>query len=795
MLLATGIASYASSNGGVRALQPTRVPVILVNYADVQFKNTDFNEYIASVQKYFSDNSFGKYEPVFDVIGPVNLGNKQKYYGENDEYGYDYRADKMVQDACNLAEDLADFTKYDQDGDGKLDAVVIIYAGEGEEFGVKNKDAVWAYTANLEESDEIEDYVVLDGKTVMFFSAVPELQDSKNRDGIGTLIHEFAHILGLPNLCTTNGGYYKTLGDWDVMDHGSYNNNAHTPAAMSAYERFFLGWVEPILLDEPMNVRLRDLNKSGDCAIITANGQHNLNGISPDPREFYILENRQQEGWDKYLPGHGLMLTYIDYVKNKWASDEVNNIENHPCVDLIEADGSRPKYKVNDPNNGFFGKPKDLFPAGATEKKMFSNKMGFSGVKEQGGIITFDFNGGVDKCTVYCYTGANGYLNDPDKAELEETTKGAGIVLPKVTAKNGYTFLGWASRKRSSSPDAGQPGDIFYPMSDCTVYALFRDETRVWFDYTLKGVEWSSGAMAYAKRGQDFYISFKAKDGYLKPAAATCQVRLTCAGKAMNNYAFEGDSVVLRFKAADATDNIYISIINVREQKEAGCDAYKHEFKSTCYSGTVQDFSNYDWDVTIANDNTIAYDKKLGATFGSNNYPAGLVSLYTTETMGCAVAKVKVTASCGSQGDAVLSVYYAGNPAGETQYLTKATETYEFIVEKNQSGALEIRLENTKSAMYLKQIEISYVKLEDPTSQEPDIEPEPEDPTDPTDPTDPEKPEDPTDPTDPENPEDPGNEGIDMIVQDAEWTKTLIDGQLYIRHNGQIFNVLGTIIK
>ena len=745
--------AYASSNGGVRHLQPKRVPVILAQYTDVSFKNTDFNDYIASIQQYFADQSFGRYTPVFDVIGPVSLPNNQKYYGNNDYYDDDMRADEMVAEACNLAENLADFKQYDQDGDGKIDALVVIYAGEGEEYGVRNFDAVWAYTANLEESDEIDYLVQLDGKTVTYFSAVPELQSPSVRDGIGTLIHEFAHILGIPNLCVTDGGAQKTLGDWDVMDHGSYNNNSRTPAAMSAYERFYLGWVEPVLLDGPMNVRLRDLNTSGDCAIITASGQHNLSGISPDPREFCILENRQQSGWDEYLPGHGLMLTKIDFVKNKWESDEVNNVERHPCVDLIEADGSRPSYKADNPTNGYFGKQGDLFPTGATEYKMFSNKMYFSGVKEQNGIIYFDFNGGVEKCEVTFYAGSNGSCAT---SSLTEKSKGAGVVLPNVTAKNGYIFLGWASRKNSMTPDAGQPGQTFYPMSDCTLFALYRNETRVDVLYSLKGVEWNSGATYYANRGKDFDISFKAKPGYLTPNAATCQVRVVCGNRNMQNYAFEGDSVILRFAAADVTDNIYITVINIREQKEEGCDPYSHTFTSTCYAGSLQDFSGYDWDVTIANDNTCAYDKSKGATFGSGTYPAGLVRLYTEETMGCAVATVRVKAA--ANGDGVLSVYLAGNAIGETEYLGSTTETYEFIAENPQSGAVEIRLENTQKAMFLKSIEIDFVRLEEPDGEE----------------------------------ESQGIETVESRRTNDKGQKMILDGKLLILHNGHYYNVLGT---
>lgn len=765
--IVSSLTVWASSNGSVKHQQPPRVPVIMVQYTDVQFKsvsttasfgeffnaaNYTFDGATGSVQQYFYDNSFGKYVPAFDIIGPVTLSHNRTYYGENDYYDQDMRADEMVAEACNLAEGLADFTQYDSDGDGKLDALVVLYAGEGEVYGVSNAEAVWAYTANLEESDEIDYYVQLDGKTVAYFSAVPELQSATKRDGIGTFIHEFAHVLGLPNLCVTDGGNQKTLGNWDVMDHGSYNNESRTPAGMSAYERFYLGWVEPILLNEPMNVHLRGLATTGDCAIITATGQSNLNGLSPDPREFYMLENRQQNGWDQYLPGHGLMLTKIDFVKNKWESDEVNNVERHPCVDLIEADGSAPKYKADNLNNGYFGKQGDLFPAGATSQNMFSNKMGFDNVTEQGGVILFDFNGGVDKCTVY-FSVSNGTVAS---ASLTESGKGAGVILPSVTANSGYTFLGWSTRKNSHVADAGQPGDRYYPMCDGSVFAIMQDNTCYWAYYDFKGVtidDYIGFNGAYIKKDniRDLAVRFVKKAGYQTPTAANCLVRVECGGKQLQNVArFVGDTVIVSVPAAEITGDIYFTISNVREQKEEGCDAYSHTFTSTCYAGSAQDFSGYDWNVTIANDQTCAYDKNLGATFGSGSYPAGLVRLYTEETMGCAVATVTVQAA--ANGDGVLNVFVAGTQAGETAYLTSTLSTYTFDVENPQSSAVELRLENTQKAMYIKSIAIEFTKLEEPE-----------------------------------------------ITQGMEWTnsekadgqKFLLDGQLYIIHNGCAYNILG----
>lgn len=777
-LLVLTCMAFASSNGGVRHLQPVRVPVIMVQYQDVQFKaendKAGFSDFFngtnythagatGSVQKYFADQSFGQYVPQFDVIGVVTLDGNRRDYGANDGDGEDIAAEQMVADACNLAENLADFTKYDMDGDGRLDAVVIIYAGQGEQADNHQEDAIWPHYDDLEATFALDYLVQLDGKTVAKYCAVPELQNAQYRDGIGTLIHEFAHILGLPNFCTTDGGTQKTLGDWDVMDHGSYNDKSRTPAAMSAYERFYLGWVEPILLDEPMNVRLGDLNTTGNCAIITATGQSNLNGLSPDPREFYILENRQQSGWDKYLPGHGLMLTKIDYVKNKWESDEVNNVEKHPCVDLIEADGRKPSYKADNLTNGYFGKQGDLFPAGATEYKMFSNKMYFSSVKEQGGVITFDFLGGVEKCTVN-FSVSNGTCST---ASLTESKKGAGVVLPSVTANSGYTFLGWATRKNSTTADAGQPGERFYPMSDCSVFAVMQDNTRFWFYYDIKGVtadDYVGFNGAYVKTSdiKDVSITFGKKEGYQNPTADNCLVRVVCGSKQLlNTTRFENENIIVTIPAAEITGDIYITIVNVREQKEEGCTAYSHTFTTTCYSGTAQDFGPYTWDVAIANDNTCSYDKNKGAVFGSGSYPSGLVRLYTEETMGCAPAVVRIKAA--ANGDGVLSVYVAGSQAGESESLTTTLQTYEFVVENPTSGALEIRLENTQKAMYLKQIEIDFVKWVEP------------------------------DPT--EEPET----AVETLNADktaaSSATKVIRNGQLYILHNGCYYNVLGTSIK
>ncbi len=716
---------------GVQRVTPARVLVILAQYSDRSFRegndaaaydalfnadNYSFNGATGSVGKYFRDQSYGQYVPQFDVVGPVTLPNKQNYYGKNDEYGDDQHPEQMIADACEQADKNlnVNFTKYDSDGDGYVDCVYVIYAGKGEADSPQ-EDAIWPHNARIEDSwDDIE--CVLDGKRVNVYVCSSETDDNGYREGIGTICHEFSHVLGLPDLYDTNDGEQKTLGEWDLMDYGGYNNLGRTPPAYSAYERFYMGWVEPIPLNpnEPLNLILRNLNTTGDCALICKTGQPNLNGLNPDPREFYLLENRQQSGWDTYIPGHGMLMTKIEFLKNKWEQNIVNNVPSNMCVDIIEADGSAPSYRwewngkiQEEVKNGYRGKQKDMFPAGGTSWKFFSNTQWFDNVTEKNEVIFLDYMGGVQKSTVTFFAGQNGTCKT---ASLTESSKRSGIILPDVTPKTDYTFLGWASKKSSTTPDAGIAGERYFPMSDCTVFALYRNNKRVDINYSLKGVEWNSGATYYADRNQDFEITFTPKAGYAIPSEKTCQVRITCGSIAMPNYSFENGMVVVRFSGKDVVDNIYITINNSREQGENGCLEYTHAFNMTCYEGT-QDLSGYDWLVRVTEPNTLSYDKSKGAVFGSSNYPSKNVSLKTEETIGCGVVEVEITASTGSQGDAELDVYLAGNPIGETEYLTTENQTYTFTATEPTSGVVEIRLSNTAKAMYLKNINIKFEKL------------------------------------------------------------------------------------
>jgi hypothetical protein len=156
--------------------------------------------------------------------------------------------------------------------------------------------------------------------------------------GIGTFVHEFSHVLGLPDLYTTNGAGHYTLGNWDIMDRGPYNNNGRTPPSYSAYERFYLGYLTPTQIFDSRLMVIEPLLVSNK-AYLVAKSRHNLIPTNPNPVQFYLLENRQPIGWDSLaLPGHGLIITRIKYNATRWSNNVVNNYASDMGVDIIEAD-------------------------------------------------------------------------------------------------------------------------------------------------------------------------------------------------------------------------------------------------------------------------------------------------------------------------------------------------------------------------------------------------------------------------------------------------------------------------
>ena len=356
------------------------------NYSyDIKYEGKTYHYDITSsgsAKQYFHDVSWGQYNPVFDVVGPVTISKEYAYYGKDyGRAGNDMHPDEMVSEACELADLLydVDFTQYDNDNDGYVDFVYVLYAGYGQADGGE-ANTVWPHNYKLSYRSNT---CIIDGKRIDNYACSNEIQYASDfYNGIGTFCHEFSHVLGLPDLYyTAEGTGPHTLCDWDILDAGPYNNDGNTPPAYSAYERFYMGWLTPRVLNGEEKVTLHPLNDSREALIMCEGNSHNLDGLNPNPATFYILENRVLDGWDKYLPGRGMLITKIQYNANTWYNNTVNNKASKMGVDIIEA-------KENTENRG---KSSDAFPNGAKNFYGFADhdleniKYGVNGT------ITFDF--------------------------------------------------------------------------------------------------------------------------------------------------------------------------------------------------------------------------------------------------------------------------------------------------------------------------------------------------------------------------------------------------------------------
>ncbi len=364
--------------------------VILVQFSDKKFtydqatiekwfnsETTDTYWPSGSVRSYFIEQSRGKFRPQFDVYGTYTAGRLSQYTNN---------AAQLVVTALNSLKSQIDLSKYDVNGDGAVDNVCMIYAGSG---GHITSGTIYPANATVNST--------INGYTINRVAYVNEL-DNGDLQGIGTFCHEFGHVLGLGDHYTTGGNYPSSTTDywtptyWDVMDLGCDLNYGATPPNMNAYELHALGWAEPYELNKAETVYLASQDAAGNSAMIR-------NADNPD--EVVYLEYRDQNGWDYFHCGSGLLIWHVNYDQSVWNSNAVNNTKTNPRVKLICADGSNGNATyVNNSSANYYNTilyrtdtylAGDPFP-GTTNKTSFTTTSSPAFLKNNGTAFTLADN-------------------------------------------------------------------------------------------------------------------------------------------------------------------------------------------------------------------------------------------------------------------------------------------------------------------------------------------------------------------------------------------------------------------
>ena len=298
---------------------------------------------IGSVHDYFYDQSNGLFDLEFDVVGPVNLSKPVSFYGKN-ESGFDFYAGHMVVECCEAVDDMVNFADYDWDDDGNVEEVFILYAGRGESSGGGSNTIwphMWTLTEAHEENEEIPEQIILDDRVINVYACSNEIYKPGIPMGIGVICHEFSHCLGLPDIYDTNTGENYGMGNWSILDHGTYNGPNYigwVPAGYTSYERNFVGWLDYTPLENDTIIeRMLPINEPDAEAYVIVNDS--------TPTEYYLLENRNRTRWDSYIPGHGMLIMHVDYDQQIWDENNVNATgflvgNDHPRLTIFHADDS-----------------------------------------------------------------------------------------------------------------------------------------------------------------------------------------------------------------------------------------------------------------------------------------------------------------------------------------------------------------------------------------------------------------------------------------------------------------------
>ena len=379
--------------------------IVLVDYSDKQFSmdnpgefyerminqenytgfdyNGQFVPCTGSVRDYFTAQSGGRFVPQFDVVGPVTVPYECTAHTGNSN---SWRVFKAAMDSVDALVNLKD---YDLNHDGMADMIIFIGAGFASNYGGNNSNYLWPHKSFLYNYDS-HSYLKYDNTYAGTYAATVEMygweaEPGSTPMGIGTIAHEFGHVLGLLDHYDTDyangGGQSHDPGDWDVMAAGNNLNQSRTPCGYNLFERYALGWACPPVIDQSGDHTLNPLHTSNEGYILKTSVDN----------EYFMLENRQQTGWDAYLPGHGLLVWRVDSTNTTvWDMNQnkVNANPAHNYFELLRAGGSVSGAKASDPFPG----SGNVTVCSNYKLRTWSgepNTFMLDGIAEQGGIITF----------------------------------------------------------------------------------------------------------------------------------------------------------------------------------------------------------------------------------------------------------------------------------------------------------------------------------------------------------------------------------------------------------------------
>jgi M6 family metalloprotease-like protein len=239
-------------------------------------KNILDKEVYGSVNDFYLEQSYGKIRIEGKVFDFVEVAKKRDEYARG-------RKDVLFGEAIDKL-----LAREGKEALAQFDGVFFLYAGSLPQGTTRGGGSLyWPHRASVNHG----------GKRWPYFIVA---EGGDKMANISVFAHEFGHMLGLPDLyARPEAPGLEGLGQWCLMSNQVGNGR---PQHASAWCKERLGWVEPVVIDPTVKQKLilRPIEDSyKDCLKVL---------IHRDGSEYLLLENRIHKGFDKSLPGEGLLI-------------------------------------------------------------------------------------------------------------------------------------------------------------------------------------------------------------------------------------------------------------------------------------------------------------------------------------------------------------------------------------------------------------------------------------------------------------------------------------------------------
>jgi len=270
-----------------------------------------------SLTNFYRRSSYGRLEIAGSTLGWYTTAYPRSEIGES----YLGRQALIKEVFTHYDLEGHDFSQYDNDGDGVIDYLVIVWTGPHGEWA----EFWWGYQTSF-----YNDSFTVDGVRIGTYSWQWENYDWPGQFSPEVVIHETGHALGLPDYYDYDDavGPRGGLGGMDQMDNNWADHNA--------FSKWVLGWLTPEIFNEDLHdVVLSPTDEFPEAAVFMHGDP-----VSDPFAEYFMVQSRRQAGNDTELPTQGALVWHIDArVDGNGDFLYDNSYTEHKLIRLMEADG------------------------------------------------------------------------------------------------------------------------------------------------------------------------------------------------------------------------------------------------------------------------------------------------------------------------------------------------------------------------------------------------------------------------------------------------------------------------